>query len=210
MARIMYTPDGTPTIPLPSRRGVARAAGIKSYFTGVPCKYGHVAHRYAATGTCAECAKLSVADRLQRNGPPQVDAVKRSANLKKWNASSAGYKSKQKWKEQNPKWAWVVSVVGGARARAKRSGVPFDITNEYVYALTSDACPVFGSPFVFLGMGRITASSPSLDRLNPALGYTQGNVVVISNKANMIKSSATWKEVQTVAYWLKRTAEAVE
>jgi len=208
MARITYTPEGTPTIPLPSVRGVARALGAKAYFTGAPCKYGHTAHRYAATGQCSACAAISVADRLKKNGPPTIDPVKRSASLKKWNASSNAYKAKQKWKEQNPKWAWVVSAVGGARARAKRAGLPFDLTNEYMYERTPDACPVFGTPFVFLGMGCISDSSPSLDKLVPVLGYVQGNVAVISNKANAIKSAATWKEIQMVAYWLRRTAES--
>jgi hypothetical protein len=35
-------------------RDEARALGLKRYFTGKPCKHGHVAERYAG-GPCVEC-----------------------------------------------------------------------------------------------------------------------------------------------------------
>lgn len=33
----------------------AKEKGIKTYFTGQPCKNGHVAYRYTQSGTCSEC-----------------------------------------------------------------------------------------------------------------------------------------------------------
>lgn len=44
----------------------ARESGLKHYFTGKPCSKGHVAKRHL-TGTCVECAKLSVAAWASRN-----------------------------------------------------------------------------------------------------------------------------------------------
>ena len=44
--------------------------------------------------------------------------------------------------------------------------------------------------------------SPTLDRIVPSLGYVPGNVVVISHKANSIKSNATAAEIRAVADWL--------
>lgn len=39
-----------------------RAEAIKNnqtlYFTGKPCKYGHIAHRFTNNGTCKECFKV--------------------------------------------------------------------------------------------------------------------------------------------------------
>lgn len=46
----------------------AKKAGERFYFTGIPCKHGHVANRYTSTGTCIECVKLQ-ADRWQKNHP---------------------------------------------------------------------------------------------------------------------------------------------
>jgi hypothetical protein len=39
-------------------RKAARAAGRTFYFTGKPCKRGHIAERYAHNGECVVCARL--------------------------------------------------------------------------------------------------------------------------------------------------------
>lgn len=39
-------------------RAAARAKGLKRYFTGSPCKHGHVAERLEVNGSCCECARL--------------------------------------------------------------------------------------------------------------------------------------------------------
>lgn len=36
-------------------RGDAKRAGLNKYFTGKPCRRGHVAERYAAGGHCETC-----------------------------------------------------------------------------------------------------------------------------------------------------------
>ena len=42
-------------------RAEAKAAGLKRYFTGVPCKNGHVAERQTANGLCWVCRSLRAA-----------------------------------------------------------------------------------------------------------------------------------------------------
>lgn len=39
-------------------RAEAKAAGLKRYFTGKPCKYGHIAERATVNGLCYECSRL--------------------------------------------------------------------------------------------------------------------------------------------------------
>ena len=46
----------------------AKQAGERFYFTGVPCKHGHVANRYTSSGTCSECVKLKT-DQWQKTHP---------------------------------------------------------------------------------------------------------------------------------------------
>jgi 5-methylcytosine-specific restriction endonuclease McrA len=41
-------------------RVAAKAAGLKRYFTGKPCKHGHIAERLVSCGLCVECSKASV------------------------------------------------------------------------------------------------------------------------------------------------------
>jgi hypothetical protein len=45
----------------PKERAAAKAAGQTTYFTGRPCKHGHIAQRITFNGGCVECCK-----RLQR------------------------------------------------------------------------------------------------------------------------------------------------
>ena len=45
------------TTNLPKNRKEAKALGSKYYFTGEPCKYGHIAPR-KTKGSCVECLKV--------------------------------------------------------------------------------------------------------------------------------------------------------
>lgn len=38
-------------------RAVARSQGIARYFTGEPCKYGHIDQRYTSSTMCLRCEK---------------------------------------------------------------------------------------------------------------------------------------------------------
>lgn len=42
----------------PVTREFARAVGLKSYFTGEPCRRGHIAPRNVAEGDCLACRRL--------------------------------------------------------------------------------------------------------------------------------------------------------
>lgn len=39
----------------PSERAAAKAAGLARYFTGRPCKHGHIAERRTSSGHCVVC-----------------------------------------------------------------------------------------------------------------------------------------------------------
>lgn len=85
-----------------------------------------------------------------------------------------------------------------AHARAKKAGVPFTITAADIIIPTH--CPVLGIPlFPKLGKQGGGENSPSLDRVRPEKGYVPGNVIVISNRANRLKSDATVKELRDIA-----------
>ena len=62
-------------------------------------------------------------------------------------------------------------------------------------------CPVFGIKFSF-GKGndwKFKQYSMSVDRIDNNKGYHKDNVVIVSSKANTMKSSATLKELYQVA-----------
>ena len=41
-----------------SSLGLARKNNSTHYFTGKPCKHGHIANRLSSNGTCVECMRL--------------------------------------------------------------------------------------------------------------------------------------------------------
>jgi hypothetical protein len=181
---------------LPKSRAEAKAIGAKHYMSG-DCKNGHHSYRVTVNGVCAMCC--SEGGKARR-----VDPEKRKEVLKRWNASERAKTAKDRWKEKNPKWAWVVSSVGGARTRSKYKDLAFDLTNDYVYSIAGDTCPVLGVPLSFGGTRTMVENSSSLDRIDPSKGYVKGNVAVISFKANTIKSNANANEIRAVADWLDR------
>ena len=186
---------------LPTNRLEALAQGEKYYYSK-PCKYGHNSYRKASNGQCCKCGSDIAAEYAKTIEPEKYKARRKNIDSK-WNNGEKAKASKQKWKDKDPKWAWVVSAVGGAKTRSKRKDLPFALTNDYIYKLTNSHCPVLGTEFIFAGNKCISDQSPSIDRIDPKLGYVEGNVAVISMKANMIKSNATWEEIQKVATWLK-------
>jgi hypothetical protein len=68
-------------------------------------------------------------------------------------------------------------------------------------------CPVFGTP-LRRGQNQATLDSPELDRIIPALGYVPGNVQWISRRANVMKQSASPKELLQFAEWVSQTFAA--
>lgn len=89
--------------------------------------------------------------------------------------------------------AYKKAMVQQAKARARKNGLEFSITTDNVTIPTH--CPVL--PYIELryDVGD-TASSPSLDRIDPYKGYTPDNTRVISTRANLLKNNATLQELK--------------
>lgn len=96
--------------------------------------------------------------------------------------------------ERKSKEAWINKplakrILDRVKGRASRKGIPFSLELEDI--VIPEVCPVFGVPFIY-GDHEWTYS---LDRIKPELGYVKGNVIVISNKANMLKGAGTTEEI---------------
>lgn len=74
-------------------------------------------------------------------------------------------------------------------------GLEYDLTHDDI--VIPDTCPIFDIPLIFDGRKR-TDNSASIDRIDNSKGYVKGNVVVVSYKANRLKSDATLDELQTL------------
>jgi hypothetical protein len=128
----------------PSTRAEAKKTGNKYYFTGEPCKYGHVAPR-KTKGTCVECMKEDwVIDNQRRKEKPKSEASKAAGrryyekNRESVIARAAARppeerrKNRNKHKEKNPE---VYKALTSTRKRRHRSATPPWITAEQKLAI---------------------------------------------------------------------------
>lgn len=81
----------------------ARVLGLKRYFTGIPCKHGHVAERITADRHCVEC--IAIKNKTQREGTFK-------GHSKRWFKNHPGYISN-----------WVNSHKPSVSLYNKRSGL---------------------------------------------------------------------------------------
>lgn len=102
----------------------------------------------------------------------------------------------------------IKNILAQAKSRAKANGHDFSITADDL--VFPELCPVFGRPLSFglgHGLGMKLAERDwrySLDRIDNARGYVPGNVIVVSYRANRIKSDASAEELIKVARFYER------
>ena len=89
-------------MPAPGEMSIARKEGRVRFFTGRPCKKGHIAERFTASGRCLECQKQTQA-----------------ADFAKWYARPENQtrvvSQAKRWKQANPK-----KVLANTRSRQAR------------------------------------------------------------------------------------------
>lgn len=151
----------------------------------------HRAYRDADPERAREATRRS----MQRPGAQEAAAVR----IREWQKANPQKlrKAGREWRLNNPE----KSLVGAAKQRAKTLGLPFNISHEDIFI--PEFCPVL--PWIKLEMttGKASASSPSLDRMVPELGYVRGNVRVISNRANTLKRDGTSRELELVTAYVR-------
>lgn len=102
----------------------------------------------------------------------------------------------------------VKNICMNARYRSKKNNKKCDLTVDYLIDIFPKdfICPALKIKMVwgtFDSDGKKHRYHPSLDRIDPNLGYNKGNVVFISLKANSIKNDANSDEILAVGNWLK-------
>lgn len=105
------------------------------------------------------------------------------------------------WHINHPECGMLRTV----KHRAINRGLEFNLTIEDI--VIPDVCPVFGYPLqVSRGDGHGGKyNSPSVDRIDNTLGYVKGNIQIISNLANAMKSTASPEQLLLFADWVYRT-----
>lgn len=94
-------------------------------------------------------------------------------------------------------------TLSNTKSNCEKDGIPFNITVDDLipYPLK---CPVLGTPINWMNTGFSSNDSPSVDRMIPDLGYVKGNVRIISNRANRMKSNASVEDLRAILRYMEQ------
>jgi len=171
-----------------------------------------------ATKYCTECKTTKSTDefvhdrRICRKCVTKINLIRLRESKKRYNRAR---KKQDEWYQSNKKHRneydleWRAKNINRmllyhAKTRAKKYNVPFNLKLEDI--VIPSHCPVLGMELKSgIGNKRDASfdSSPSLDRMNPSLGYVKENVRVISLRANKIKNCGTIEEHQKIIEYMK-------
>lgn len=163
--------------------------------------------RIRKDSTCLQCKKEKKHECwIKRKDLPRVRASTREAAIRHYwrNSERLRAKSRQYGRnilENKPEKA----LFNSARQRAREKGLDFQI--EVSDIVIPRVCPVFGIKLKPMrGGDGDWQCAPTVDRINSNIGYLKSNIVVISRKANMIKSYGTAGEHRKIAEWMEGPA----
>lgn len=90
------------------------------------------------------------------------------------------------------------------KADAKKRGIEFTLVYEDME--WPELCPVLGIKldYSYGNKNGVPPNSPSFDRIDPSKGYVPGNVIVVSQLANTIKTNATIEQIERVASFYRQ------
>lgn len=159
-------------------RAEAQRLGLKRYYNGDVCSRGHIAERWTNSCRCLECSRAFDRKYYAEN----VDRLRGKKNYRphhwqRYRNTILKYRSTPN--------GWAKMALSRARARARKKGWEFDITQNDL--TLPDQCPFFRKKFI---MGH-RDWNPSIDRIDSSKGYVKGNIQIISAKANQMKSDGT-------------------
>lgn len=111
-------------------------------------------------------------------------------------------RDKTRWRDNYE--AYIGSRIRIAKTRAKKSGTSFDIDKEFILDLLiaqEHRCAVTGLPFT--RTGDHVDYDLSIDRLDSDRGYEKDNVVLVCNRANVMKNNMS---LPMFVWWCKAVA----
>jgi hypothetical protein len=171
-------------LPLISR-SEARDIGMKRYFTGEPCKSGHVAPKYVKSNNCVICLAEKALAWQKMMYAEHGDAYRQH-------------------KRDNLKKDPLGHIFRGTRSRALKRGIEFSICKTDLNL--QDECPCCRQKMeVKAGPIKKGADprSPSIDRIDNSKGYVVGNVAIICWRCNELKRNGTIEEFRNILRWME-------
>lgn len=148
---------------------------------------------------CVNCCKIQPIDnfyprrKVCKSCHGQMGNKWKRDNRDSWLQYSREYK--QKFPERE--------MLRRTKCRARKLELEFNL--DVTDIIIPKFCPILGIE-IASGVGsnnKIKDNSPSIDRINNNKGYIKGNIQIISNRANRIKSDSTIEELEQILHYLK-------
>jgi hypothetical protein len=166
---------------------------LKTYFTGKPCKRGHISERLINC-MCLECKKEN-RNRYKKNNLEKLKKYNREYSKKNYSTE------KRKLSYQNNIES---ELYHHAKQRAKEKNLEFNIKKEDITIPLF--CPVFGTPISF----DKKENHPTLDRIDNNKGYTKENIMVISFKANRLKNNGSIEDFKKIICYIESQTKGLK
>lgn len=142
-------------------------------------KSGKISVTEYKTAMCKDCTK-----QYRKKYTPKA-----KENQKKRLKIDQEYKNKIRKQAKESYWRTVnTRLISSTKSRCKSRGIPFALTFNSIKI--PEVCPILKIPF---DRGRY---APTIDRIDPRLGYIDSNIRVISKLANTMKNDASLKELK--------------
>ena len=178
---------------------------------------------------CKECKKIESNERYNRlkndpefrkkhNESNRKSKLKNKEHIDEYNAEyrmrpEVIERMRNYHQERNKKSDLITryrDIVHRCQARAREKGIPCTIKWTDIQAIYIDTCPLLEIPINWDRTSGRDNGTPSIDRVIPEKGYVPGNIRIISNLANMMKSSASKEQLYTFAKNIKKYMEGEE
>lgn len=176
----------------------AKRTGSKRYI-GAPCPKCGSVERYVRNYGCIKCRNIAKAlaakKKRQERGPVKLGRPRKHAYVE------------GPVKPKVPRYRIPIPVtdfekwVHRSKYNKKNVAKRKHLTLEMYYALYTTHCPLLGIELTYASYesgGNPPANYASLDRIDPSKGYVEGNVQILSFRANSIKSDATLEELKLI------------
>jgi thymidylate synthase ThyX len=92
---------------------------------------------------------------------------------------------------------WATAKHSSLRESALKRGIHFDLTVQDIMDVGRPKVCKYLEIELDYASTSVAPNSPSVNRVDPSLGYVKGNIEVISNKANSMLLNATKEELRT-------------
>jgi hypothetical protein len=173
---------------------LAKINGEATYM-GSPCIHGHDGKRYTRNGDCFLCRNAYNLNKSKKTG-------RKVGRPRKYETFVGPIKPKKKWPPQPPKPTneFEYWIHRSRRKNKERRVIPY----EHYLSLYTKYCPLLNIELEYKNheLSKMPKNYATLDKIDPSKGYVVGNIQILSQRANTLKSDATIDELKTlIANW---------